>query len=221
MIVIAKEPVPGRVKTRLCPPCTPAQSAKLAEAALADTLVAVEHTPAARRVLALEGEPGEWLPPGFDVVRQSRGGLGARLAAAFRATGGPALLIGMDTPQVTPELLASAARELLGHNTDAVLGPALDGGYWAIGLKRAHPEAFDGVPMSSTRTYEAQCRQLHALGLRRTELATVRDVDTFADAQHVAAECQPGSRFRTGLANLDEDREVSAPIDGRTQWAAV
>ena len=64
---MAKEPVPGRVKTRLVPPCTPRQAAALAEAALADTLHTVLAAPARRRVLVLEGEPGPWLPAGFDM----------------------------------------------------------------------------------------------------------------------------------------------------------
>jgi len=68
LLVIAKQPLPGRVKTRLVPPCTPGQAAALAEAALADTLHTVLAAPARRRVLVLDGEPGPWLPPGFDIV---------------------------------------------------------------------------------------------------------------------------------------------------------
>ena len=105
LLVIAKEPRPGRVKTRLTPPFTPEEAAALAEAALADTLRAVAAAPARRRVLVLDGQPGPWLPPGFDVVPQCAGGLDERLAAAFAGCDGPALLIGMDTPQVTPGLL--------------------------------------------------------------------------------------------------------------------
>src|SRR6266536_2741330 len=109
VIVLAKAPVPGRVKTRLSPPFTPAQAARLAEAALADTLETVLSTASANPVLALDGEPGAWLPPGLTVIPQITGGLDTRIAAAFavaaeRSTG-PALLIGMDTPQITPVLL--------------------------------------------------------------------------------------------------------------------
>ncbi|SCE32790.1 hypothetical protein GA0115246_114565, partial [Streptomyces sp. SolWspMP-sol7th] len=102
LLVIAKEPRAGRVKTRLTPPFTPGQAAALAEASLTDTLRTVAATPATRRVLVLDGTPGPWLPPGFDVVPQCAGGLDERLAAAFAGCAGPALLIGMDTPQVTP-----------------------------------------------------------------------------------------------------------------------
>ena len=70
LLVIAKQPVPGRVKTRLVPPCTYEQAAALAEAALADTLRTAATVPARRRVLVLDGEPGPWLPPGYDIVPQ-------------------------------------------------------------------------------------------------------------------------------------------------------
>ncbi len=100
LIVIAKEPVAGRSKTRLCPPLEPEQAAALAAAALADTLAAVAQTPARARILALDGNPGEWLPDGFEIVSQGGGGLDARLATAFETSAGPALLVGMDTPQL-------------------------------------------------------------------------------------------------------------------------
>lgn len=198
LLVIAKAPVPGRAKTRLCPPCTPAEAARLAEAALADTLVAVRATPARRRTIFLDGEPGPWLPPGFELLPQATGGLGERLAAAFAAVPGPALLVGMDTPQITPALLERSAARLLEPGTDAVLGPALDGGYWAIGFRQHVPGAFDGVPMSSPRTGARQLERLRELGLRVGELPQLRDVDEIGDALQVAAEA-PGSRFSAAL----------------------
>lgn len=108
LLVIAKEPLPGRVKTRLTPPFAPAEAARLAEAALGDTLRTVAALPAARRAVVLEGAPGPWLPPGIEVVAQGPGGLDERLAAAFGACTGPTLLIGMDTPQITAADLAPA-----------------------------------------------------------------------------------------------------------------
>src|SRR5579864_5835134 len=83
VLVIAKEPVAGRVKTRLTPPFTPQEAAMLAEAALADTLHAVCSAGAVRRVLALAGQPGSWLPDEFDVIGQRGAGLDERLACAF------------------------------------------------------------------------------------------------------------------------------------------
>jgi hypothetical protein len=189
LLVIAKQPLPGRVKTRLVPPCTPRQAASLAEAALADTLHAVLAAPARRRVLVLDGAAGPWLPDGFDVVPQCGGGLDERLAAAFAAVRGPALLIGMDTPQVTSGLLSVCWRA-----ADAWFGPALDGGFWALGLRTPDPELVRGVPMSTSATGAIQRARLHAAGLRVAELPSLRDVDTAADAMAVASQA-PVTRF--------------------------
>lgn len=198
VLVIAKAPAPGRSKTRLCPPCTPEQAAALAEAALEDTLDAVLATPGiARRVLALEGEPGPWLPEGFQVLPQRGGGLDERLAAAFEDAGGPALLVGMDTPQLTPSLVASSIGAL-GAGVDAVLGRAVDGGFWTIGLREPDPNVFFGVPMSSDRTGDRQLDRLRALGKRVAWAPTLRDVDRIEDAWAVAA-LAPSSRFARAL----------------------
>jgi rSAM/selenodomain-associated transferase 1 len=200
LIVIAKAPVAGRVKTRLCPPCTPVQAAVLAEASLRDTLLAVSRTRAARRVVALDGAPGPWLPAGFEVIRQRGDGLAERLAAAFEDVGGPAFLIGMDTPQLRPEWL-DAGLHAISHG-DAALGAALDGGYWGIGLRRADPAVFAGVPMSERRTGAVQRARLATLGLATATLRPLLDVDTFAGALAVAREA-PGTRFATALAGLE------------------
>ncbi|MGW0812463.1 TIGR04282 family arsenosugar biosynthesis glycosyltransferase [Streptomyces viridiviolaceus] len=195
LLVIAKEPRPGRVKTRLTPPYTPAEAAALAEAALVDTLRTVAATPAHRRVLVLDGAPGPWLPPGFDVAPQCAGGLDERLANAFAGCAGPALLIGMDTPQVTPELLTVDFADC-----DAYFGPAEDGGFWALGLARPDPGLLRGVPMSTPTTGAVQRARLLAAGLRVRDLPRLRDVDTAADARAVAA-LVPHSRFAARLAD--------------------
>jgi rSAM/selenodomain-associated transferase 1 len=201
LLVIAKEPLPGRAKTRLTPPCTPAQAARLAQAALQDTLDAVEATPAQRRVLIFEGDARRWRRDGFEVIGQRGEGLAERLAAAFEDVGGPALLVGMDTPQLTPELLRTGIEALSAADVDAVLGPSLDGGYWSIGLCTPSSAAFAGVPMSSHSTLIRQRTRLGELGLRVHEQPLLRDVDTIEDAIAVAAEC-PGSRFASALAAI-------------------
>ena len=199
-VVIAKEPVPGRVKTRLCPPCSMDEAAAIAEASLHATLVAVQvasQAGATRPVLALEGRPGPWMPDGFDVVAQSDGGLDQRLTAAFAHCfaadpARPVVLIGMDTPQVTPRRLHTAAAALGTH--DAVLGPAPDGGYWLIGLGHLAPGAITGVPMSADDTFDRQLGRLRARGYRVALTESLVDVDDIADARHVAG-LLPGSRF--------------------------
>jgi rSAM/selenodomain-associated transferase 1 len=205
VIVLAKAPTPGRTKTRCTPPCTPDQAAALAAAALADTLATVQATPARRRVLVLDGQPGRWLSPGFEVMAQRGDGLDERLDAAmsdaFRAPGNaPALLIGMDTPQVTVAMLADASQRLAA-GADAVMGPAADGGYWAIGLQRPAPDAFVGVPMSTCSTGLEQRRRLRQLGLGVELLAELRDVDTWADAVAVAG-ALPGSGFASAVERI-------------------
>jgi rSAM/selenodomain-associated transferase 1 len=201
LIVIAKAPAPGRSKTRLCPPLTAEDAADLAAAALADTLSAAGACRARRHVLALDGEPGPWVPRGFEVIPQRGNGLAERLASAFEDVGEPALLIGMDTPQITPALLARGLRSLSRPRTDAVIGPALDGGYWAIGLRRPRRSLFEGVPMSSPATYAAQMAALCAAKLRVRTLVSLRDVDVIDDARAVA-ELAPRSRFAEALGSL-------------------
>ena len=217
LIVIAKEPVPGRVKTRLSPPFSPATAAALAEAALTDTLQTVRDAASVRPVLALDGVPGDWLPPGFAVVRQADGGLDVRIAAAFEAASrlsdGPAFLIGMDTPQ-----LPRAVLEPSWGDVDALLGPACDGGFWALGFSKPDPEtvrrAVIGVPMSRPETGQAQLARLRAAGLRTQLLPMMRDIDTAADAYAVARLC-PASRFATLLNNT-----VKSTVNGAVNSTA-
>jgi rSAM/selenodomain-associated transferase 1 len=196
LLCIAKAPIAGRVKTRLCPPFTAEQAAELASAALLDTLDALAATPASRRVLVLDGEVFEGIPADFDVVPQRGNGLAERLTAAFAdaAAGRPALVVGMDTPQVTAGLLSRAVERLLSPAVDAVFGLAADGGWWTLGLRQPQPEAFVGVPMSTAQTGAHQLRRLDHLGLAVHSLPTLTDVDTAADAAAVATTC-PGTRF--------------------------
>lgn len=204
LIVIAKPPLPGRAKTRLTPPLTPVQAARLAEAALLDTLDVVRATPCERRVLVFDGgEAAGWRPDGFEVIAQRRVGLAARLAAAFEDVGGPALLVGMDTPQLTPALLSAGMRTLMRPDVDAVLGPAADGGYWSIGLRQPCAEVFAGVPMSEPTTCLAQRARLADLGLAVSGQPVLLDVDTFEDALAVARSA-PRSRFAAAVARLTE-----------------
>lgn len=205
VVVIAKAPVPGRVKTRLTPPFTPEEAAALAEASLTDTLAAVGRAPVARRVLALDGTPGRWLPPGFDVVEQRGDGLDERIAnALLDACAGaplPVVLIGMDTPQVTPDLLAAAAGPLASDAADATFGFAEDGGFWLLGLREVNPALLLGVPMSRPDTGSHQLLRLERAGLRIELLPELADIDTADEAERIAAAI-PESTFARRLAAL-------------------
>lgn len=211
LLVLAKQPIPGQVKTRLCPRFSPAQAAELAAAALADTLAAVAATRARRRLLVLAGPPagelsgelgalpaglGE-LPAGISVLPQRGRGLAERIAAAYAdayAVALPMLLIGMDTPQLTATMLAAALDALLLPDVDAVLGLAADGGWWAMGLRRPDERLLRDVPMSTSQTGRVQRGRLLGAGLRIADLPILRDVDTPADVARVAA-AAPSTRF--------------------------
>jgi uncharacterized protein len=188
MMVIAKTPVAGRVKTRLCPPLSLEQACDVAWACLLDTLDAAALVPAARHVLVLDGEAGPWIPGRFEVIAQRGVGLAERLAAAFCDVDDAGIVIAMDTPHVTVEHL-TAGLTALADGADAVLGMAEDGGYWSIGLRRNvdRVEVFENVPMSTSQTGEAQRHQLASLGLRTVLLPSYRDIDTMEDLQVVVA----------------------------------
>ena len=206
LLVLAKAPIPGRVKTRLCPPCTPAEAAHLAGAALADTLAVAFATPACCRVLVYD-QPERAPLLGLEdlpVVAQRGAGLGERIAAAFADTALPGtatMLIGMDTPQVTPEALTGIAAAL--GRADAVLGPAADGGWWALALRDPwYAAALAEVPMSTPTTGTATRATLIRLGLTVATAATLTDVDTAPDARTVAAQC-PTTRFARTWAAVE------------------
>jgi glycosyltransferase A (GT-A) superfamily protein (DUF2064 family) len=200
-MVMAKAPVAGRVKTRLTPVYSAAQAAALAEAALRDTLAVLAGIAGVRRVVVLDGAAGPWLPAGFAVVAQTGGGLDERLAAAFGGCDGPALLVGMDTPQLTADLLRPALEPGGWDRADAWFGPAADGGFWALGLARPDPALLRGVPMSRPDTGRLQRERLLAAGLTVRDLPELRDVDTPHDADLVAAQA-PGTRFAATLARI-------------------
>jgi glycosyltransferase A (GT-A) superfamily protein (DUF2064 family) len=141
------------------------------------------------------------------VTRGQRGpDLGHRIAAAHRAAaallpGRPVLQIGMDTPQVDPALLAEAG-DRLRHGADAVLGPAADGGWWALGLRDPrHAVLVRSVRTSCADTGERTLDALRKAGLRVRLLPELRDVDTFTDAVAVAA-AVPGTRFAAAVTDV-------------------
>ncbi|MCL9798083.1 TIGR04282 family arsenosugar biosynthesis glycosyltransferase [Frankia sp. AgKG'84/4] len=228
---MAKEPVPGRVKTRLTPPFTPTQAAAVAEAAIADTLAAVIRLtrlprPAGlgpvRAVLVLDGAVGPWLRVPIEVIPQVAGPFETRLGAAFDAVTGPALLIGMDTPQVTTALLANACHALTDvgtdadtdADTDAVFGPAADGGWWALGLRRPDGRLLRGVPTSQPDTGARQRDRLAQAGLRVSTLPRLRDVDTPADADAVAR-LAPRGRFAVAVRSIRADSASPVAVSPR------
>ena len=198
IVLIAKEALPGKVKTRLHPPLSLEAAAELAAAAIADTLAAIAGVPATRRVLLFDGAE---VPPGaeeYDVMPQVSGDLDLRLAAMFDACDGPTVLLGMDTPQVTAELLAPMF-EPWPDGVDAWFGPAKDGGFWALALANPSGDLVRGVPMSRDDTGSIQLQRLRDAGLTVRELPELTDVDTIDDAIEVARDA-PLTRFAAVLA---------------------
>ena len=194
--IIAKAPVAGEVKTRLCPPCTPEQAARIAAAALADTFAAVEEVAAAtgaRRVLLLDGALQDWMPTTFEVVSQRGDGLEQRLCNGFVDLG-PGVIVGMETPHVVSALAGAIDAARCGIDT---IGLALDGGYWMIGLCAESvamaPDLFEGVAMSATHTGLSQIGRLHAHGRRVRLLPIARDLDTIEDLEAVVVSGRGGA----------------------------
>lgn len=205
--MVAKAPVAGRAKTRLSPPATAREAAGIAAAALLDTLDATRPW---STVVALTGSLDEAERSAelraalarCRVVPQRGATFAARLVAAHADAGGDGavLQVGMDTPQLTTAGIDDALRALA--EADAVLGPACDGGWWALGLHDPrHAQVLAGVPMSTSDTGELTSRALRDAGLRVTLLPAMSDVDTMDDAERVAA-LVPHSRFAVAVAQV-------------------
>jgi glycosyltransferase A (GT-A) superfamily protein (DUF2064 family) len=200
VVILAKEPKPGRVKTRLQSRFTADEAAQLAAAALRDTQRAVRASRTPRRILCWDGDPSDFAD-GFDVVPQRTGTLNDRLAGAFDDLGqfGPVrvLLIGMDTPQISSALLDADWEDC-----DAVIGLSEDGGFWAIGLRTTDAaRVFAGIEMSTARTGSAQLARLLNLGRSVKLLPPLRDIDEPSDAAYVA-DRYPGLEFSRRYAAL-------------------
>jgi glycosyltransferase A (GT-A) superfamily protein (DUF2064 family) len=207
VLVVAKAPVPGEAKTRLAANVGEQAAADIAAAALLDTLDAVAVAPVEARVVAMTGDLDaasnsdeiRALLADFTVVPQRGKDLAERLAnahldAAAAFTGLPVLQIGMDTPQVTADLLGDCARELLA--CDAVLGPASDGGWWVLGVTNAAmADCLRSIPMSRSDTGVVTLTALRDTGVDVSLVPVLADVDRAADVDAVRRECAPNSRF--------------------------
>jgi hypothetical protein len=216
VLVMAKAPHPGRAKTRLSPPLSLDQAAELAAVALLDTVsaaVAAADGNPRRVVVALDGQI-QGAVRGHDLQRALRDcrvipqrgvSFAQRLVAAHAdaAAEHPAVVqIGMDTPQVTPGQIRGAARALHGSRSPAVLGPAVDGGWWLLALQ--DPRLATGlaeVPMSTPSTFDCTRRVLTGRGADVRLVQTLQDVDSWPDALAVAEQCA-SSRFAASVREV-------------------
>lgn len=206
VLVVAKAPVPGLAKTRLAAKLGEQAAADIAAAALLDTLDAVCATPVTHRVVALTGDLDRASRAGeireclaaFTVIEQRGEGFADRLANAHAdaaATGHqPVVQIGMDTPQVSAELLTGCAQRLL--TVPALLGMARDGGWWVLGVAdAATADCVRDVPMSQADTGAVTLAALEHTGICVSLVEELHDVDTVDDIPHVRRVCPASSRF--------------------------
>jgi rSAM/selenodomain-associated transferase 1 len=192
--IMAKQPVAGSVKTRLCPPLTPEEAASLYRCFLLDKLDQVRRLRTVSPWLAYTPQEADGFfrrlaGEGFCLTPQEGRDLGqrlARLSEQLLAAGHPAVvIIDSDTPSLPDSLLADAIEQLGDPRTDAVLGPAEDGGYYLVGLRRPAPALFDGVAWSTPAVLSETLARAAAQGLRVRLLSPWFDVDTGDDLERL------------------------------------
>jgi len=186
--VFAKEPVPGEVKTRLCPPLTPVQAAELYRAALMETVDTLRTT---RRPLVLFFAGGkeffQTAFPDLPLVPQADGNLGRRMAAALESLLGAgfrtAALVGSDSPDL-PASLVKEAFEVL-RTAEAAVIPARDGGYVLVGESRHSPALFRDIPWSGPRVLEITRGRATEAGIDFREIGEWEDFDDQASLRRL------------------------------------
>ena len=205
LLVVAKAPEPGRAKTRLAATVGDRVAADIAAAALLDTLDAVAAARVAARVVALTGDLDaaagateiRQTLESFTVIDQRGDGFADRLANAHADSGFggyPVLQIGMDTPQVTADLLTGCAHRLL--ESPAVLGLACDGGWWVLGVRTpVLAQCLRTVPMSQPDTGQLTLKALRDNGIDVAPVQRLADFDVVAEVAAVRDACGPASRF--------------------------
>jgi len=196
LMVFAKTPVPGQVKTRLIPSLGPSAATALYKQLVLHSLsIAIDAqvgpvhlwcTPSVRHPFLLQC--AQEFP--LSLFRQAEGDVGHRMAYAFQKTlekAPYALLTGTDCPSLTRDDLREAA-EGLRRGIDAVIGPAEDGGYVLIGLRRCAPELFAGISWGTGSVLHQTRRRLRDLGWKWHELNEHWDVDRPEDVERLKRE---------------------------------
>jgi len=191
LIIFAKAPIAGYVKTRLCPPLTPDEAASLHGSLVLDVLERCQSLRGIDCILA--GAPTREHPFfaamktrfKIPVWEQAGDDLGARMAQTFQSALGSsyrsAIIIGTDIPGITAPLITIACKSLQDH--DMVLGPTVDGGYYLIGLRAPAPELFENIPWSTDTVFSLTEEKAKAIGLSLKILPRLRDLDTEEDLQ--------------------------------------
>jgi uncharacterized protein len=205
LAAMAKVPVRGEVKTRLCPPLTLAQAAELGRCLLADRVEQLGAVPLSDRLVAFwpperEPEARELVPAGLRLVAQHGEDLGARMARLLSdllAEGyAGAIVVGTDTPTLPTAYLEEACALLRSGAVDVTVGPAEDGGYYLIGLRAPAPELFIDMPWGGTSVYAETLARARAHGRRLAVLPSWFDVDRPADLTRLTQAPQANDAYR-------------------------
>lgn len=194
LLVVAKQPIPGLTKTRLCPPLNFSQAASLYSCFLCDTLDNMRKVPGVQRIIGFLPENAQRdfqrLAPDMRLICQRGDSLGMRLnhlLTEVLATGSPrAVVINSDSPTLPVEYLIQAFEQLA--DVDVVLGPTEDGGYYLIGLKQPQPHLLLQVQMSTENVLADTLALAADSRLTVSQLPTWYDVDTIDDLYKLANE---------------------------------
>ena len=202
VVVYGREPIAGRAKTRLAASIGDEAAADLYRVLLARSIHEAVST-GFHVVLALSGKPGvAWQPPSGVALEIQRGvDLGERLRntfdRCFSEGWSRVIVVGSDCPAMTADHIRSAATAL--ERSDAVVGPAEDGGYWLIGQRTPGTDRFTGIPWSSDATMEATRNRLRDAGVSWSEVERLSDVDTIEDLRRALASETLGDKLRADL----------------------
>ena len=220
LIIFAKEPRPGQVKTRLSPPLSPEEAAQLYHSFLQDILEEMALVPEVRLAVAFSPLDAQVFfrglaPSGTDLFPQEGADLGERMARAlawgFAAGFGPVLLRGGDVPDL-PAVVVSEATEVLAAGRDqVVLGPCPDGGYYLVGLSQPQPLLFQGPAWSSRTVLADTLRLARELGLRVHLLPPWPDIDTYDNLRMFVHRSRPGPQ--PGWRSREQARQLLGRLE--------
>jgi uncharacterized protein len=226
LIIFAKAPGPGRVKTRLCPPLRPEEASAVHEASLRDVVRTARQAHDDVR-LRYDDAPGsaDYFAAAFpDLAHETQGDgdLGRRLEAAFDdafTNGAAAAIMGSDSPTLPVAVLKAGVQALREH--DVVLGPTPDGGYYFIGVRdRAWPRArrmLDDIPWSTDRVFSETLARLADAVPDVRILPPWYDIDRIEDLRLAAAHARPGSHLAELLASgLGAVHAIAPPEGGQS-----
>jgi rSAM/selenodomain-associated transferase 1 len=206
LLVVAKQPIPGQTKTRLCPPLTHVQAADLYDCFLRDTLDTIRKVMKVKRIIAYLPENAQdyflQLAPDMGLIGQQGKSLGERLDNLLKATLSDsfcqAVIMDSDSPTLPPDYVIQAFKQL--EEADVVLGPTRDGGYYLIGAKQPQPQLVRQVKMSTSHVLSDTLKLAKTLGVTVSLLPVWYDVDNISDLYHLNREISHQVSKETALA---------------------